>query len=250
MDLSPEWVQAIFAIILVIVTIAYAISTSKLAKASAKQIEYIGKENYRRVIVDILKNTYWLVNEQLESCKYSLEHGNLSSFLSPLTPYIKGQTRPPDEILKKYNEKFLEYSEKYDKLLDEGKGIINHSFKKFEIFKTQFSDLCHNLGKEDEKAKYGIDVYLNQMFACIIASSNLEETHDIYEFFIKNRDTLLKFLVENGFSEDMENYSQIKKELVPVIDNYLELLDNLFEEWKNEYNIIDSDFKEPKFGGW
>lgn len=259
MDFSLEWiqaiatvVQAIFAIILVGVTVAYAISTNKMANAAVKQIEYIENENYRRVVIDILENTYWLIYLQIELCQSYLEFNCLNTSLRPITPYLKKQTRPPDEILKKYNEKILEFSESYDKLFTEGKEIASLAFKRYDLIENQFFDFCKDLIKDNDRTALNLSNNVRSFFACTFASSELDLTYiddnqknDVFNFFTENKDKLSEFLIEKGFSEDMEKYSRIKKELIPLIDNYLTLLNNLFEEWKNEYNIIDSEFKKP-----
>lgn len=258
--LTPEWFQAIFAGILVVITICYAISTNNMAKStqemaktSAKQIEFLEKERLRHVIID-LANIYRKIGYELEKAKKTLKSGYIfhpnypdSELLTPLIPILDSQIHMPDAILENYDDKIKNYTLKYDKYLIEGQKIINRFIEQKPAIWDEFTVLCDKLGKEDSDYILNNKTYWPDIFLISLTSPDLVTNHMLYGYFKKNKDELTTFFNENGFSEAIVDYNEFRKELFLLIDEYAVLLDDLIRDWKREYSIIDSDLKDFPF---
>lgn len=269
-DNSPEWIQAIFTIILVVITGVYAYFTHKMAKANqemanattkqveatTKQVEFIEKEHSHRVVVDMAKNTYWKIYQLINCAKKSLISYSLFDPITPersisssiiefplITPILDGRIYSPDKILEKYDDQILDCAKKYDGYVDQKNEIINRILSKIPKIWKEYSNLFNQLNPH-EVILSANSPNPKEVFQILITDSDIDETNHCYQFIEDNKDKLISFLNENGFSEDMDDYKKMKEEFIQLIDEFLQLLDELFRDWQREYAIQDSEFKE------
>ncbi len=247
------WIQAGATLLLVFITLAYAIANQNLVDISQKQLIYAEKDRKSKIIKDIAQNVFIPLKKDLEETKSVLKNGNIFTRLilnnnyteekkfpvwfSPKR-YLDKQVHYPDEVLMKYLEKINQLSDEYDTYAERIEKLFNENLSKILLVGPDFRNLCIYLN--------GGQALLNEtdyedLFVYTLADATINEKYPQYLFFTKNKLELRAKLIGTSLHDAMEEYLKIRVSFIEFLLRYEGLIGNLLNEWKREYYLTERE---------
>lgn len=260
----PSWIQTGATLMLLVITGMSTFAAMEMVKANQQLVQITQNQALMRIkelqsnlIIEISRKVIRGIRELLSRESQFLDSGHYITLYSNYqnegkdqqihyaTPntIFKNYILIPDSILQKYLERIYQQNDKFDDYAKNLNSLLKRISEKKENFIGEFNNFCISLPNPDKSmAQVIIENNDDAIFVMALSNSN-RVWDDKYNFFNHHRDVLIAKLVENGFTEEIEEYKILKVQLSELIKEYNSTFSLLYREWKAEYSVTDDDLR-------